>query len=403
MLPYNCLGTYAVNRQNRETVMGKNCTCTVAAKGEQQVKPQINEAIALVRSYFYDYLTARDFQKITAYFSKDITWFGTGAGEICHNLTEARQLISDDLQQMPMSLYIDNDWFKAYEVSSNTFIVWGGFSASTHTGLGAEISFEGVRITAICTYAAHNWTMRHFHVSLAAAGQELDEFYPIKEVERQNMRLQELVEEKTVETEEQKRQLEEAYLRIHDINAQLILANRKLGILNEMLKEQASNDILTSTLNHYYIVERLAFEIAQAADIPQPLCIIMLDLDHFKAVNDTFGHVTGDKLLVKIAEIMRTALRKSDAIGRYGGEEFLIVLPNTKLKEAASIAERIRQAIAGHLYTDFRISMTASLGVAQYTPGRTVEHLIDAADNVLYRAKVLGRNQVAAESGFITE
>jgi diguanylate cyclase (GGDEF)-like protein len=124
----------------------------------------------------------------------------------------------------------------------------------------------------------------------------------------------------------------------------------------------------------------------------------MIDLDRFKQFNDTYGHLKGDELLKKFAELLEKRIRTTDMAGRYGGEEFCLVLPNTPLKGAVVIAERIRKAVE-----DLKINVennaspagaTVSIGVAEFAQGETDENLISAADAALYRAKQGGRNKV---------
>lgn len=354
-----------------------------------------DEVISFVKSYFYDYLTLRDYNKIISYFSEDITWFGTGIGEICNNGTEAQQLMRDDIKQMPDSLTLFNDRFNAYEINDNTFIVWGIFSAAASTSAEGDFLFEGVRATAVCTYNDVRWSVRHFHVSLPHRDQDKDEFYPLKEIEGQNLKLQQLVQQKTAEIEKQKEQLEIANHRIREVNSELITANIKLSTLNEILREQASTDILTDTLNHHYIMKRLSWELDRSKEINQPLCILMIDLDHYKEINDKYGHVIGDKVLAEFPAIIKKKLRKSDSIGRYGGEEFLVILPDSELDEAVIIAQRIKEAIYNHKFTEYDIGISASIGVSYCKPDYTAEKFINDADKMLYKAKESGRNTVA--------
>jgi two-component system cell cycle response regulator len=124
----------------------------------------------------------------------------------------------------------------------------------------------------------------------------------------------------------------------------------------------------------------------------------MLDLDKFKQVNDTYGHPTGDVILYETAGILRSTAREIDMVGRYGGEEFIVILPSTEEEDAASFAERVRAAVEGHVYHDepHQVRMTVSSGVASFpAPGiDTPEALLKRADEGLYAAKTGGRNRV---------
>ena len=124
----------------------------------------------------------------------------------------------------------------------------------------------------------------------------------------------------------------------------------------------------------------------------------MLDADHFKSINDTYGHQTGDEVLRAISDRCRKTLRSNDVLGRYGGEEFLIVFPETKLEEAGAVAERLRAAVADEPIKvgDHALAVTVSIGVAAFAPGHDVEKLFQRADSALYTAKQDGRNLVRA-------
>jgi diguanylate cyclase (GGDEF)-like protein len=131
------------------------------------------------------------------------------------------------------------------------------------------------------------------------------------------------------------------------------------------------------------------------------MSVLMVDIDHFKQINDEHGHLVGDIVLRDVARVMREALRTVDAVGRYGGEEFMIILPHTPREEAWKTAERLRQKVADHAFTSSRkgagLHVTVSVGVASYPSEKvdTPSALIRAADEALYRAKEKGRNRVA--------
>lgn len=170
--------------------------------------------------------------------------------------------------------------------------------------------------------------------------------------------------------------------------------------LNKALEELAlSNRIdgLTQTFNRKHWEECLAKEFSRARRYQHDLALVMLDLDHFKLLNDTFGHQGGDMVLIETAKVVDKLLRMGDLFGRYGGEEFAVILPNTDLQGAEEVAERIRQAIATNAinYQDRRISVTASIGVAVIDEQDSrYEDLISNADLALYEAKASGRNRV---------
>ncbi len=166
------------------------------------------------------------------------------------------------------------------------------------------------------------------------------------------------------------------------------------------VKEELYLDELTKIHNRKYIDEVFKQEIAHNDKDPQyPFSILMLDIDHFKHVNDTFGHPEGDQVLIKIADIMKNALRSNDYLARYGGEEFLIILPNTDIFIAWDVAERIRKKIA--MYSFPKVNhLTISIGLTAYIPNTTQQKTYEYVDQALYMAKNRGRNCVAIFSHF---
>jgi diguanylate cyclase (GGDEF)-like protein/PAS domain S-box-containing protein len=169
-------------------------------------------------------------------------------------------------------------------------------------------------------------------------------------------------------------------------------------IMEEELLELATTDGLTGLLNRRYFLVRLQEELARTERNPQlEVSVLMLDLDHFKLVNDTYGHATGDALLKHFAGIVRAQQRKVDIVGRLGGEEFAIVLPDTDLNEAAAFAERLRQCVADTPLQMNRkeIALTVSIGIAPMNSASiSTDNVLTQADHALYKAKEAGRNRV---------
>jgi len=155
-------------------------------------------------------------------------------------------------------------------------------------------------------------------------------------------------------------------------------------------------DGLTQIPNKRHLVDFLERELARARRHVRPLHLAMVDIDHFKAVNDELGHVAGDTVLRGVAQLLEGDVRRDELAARFGGEEFAIVLPETGLEGAMAICERVREAVAGHTFIDADrpIRVTVSVGLAGVEPEYDVERFIAAADRRLYRAKSSGRNRV---------
>lgn len=167
--------------------------------------------------------------------------------------------------------------------------------------------------------------------------------------------------------------------------------------LKNRIREQSIRDPLTNLYNRRFLNEFMERELALARRNQKPLAVVMLDLDHFKQLNDQFGHQTGDKVIEMVAKHLLRQSRRTDILFRYGGEEFLVILPNTNATQARHLAENWRvhveqaQVFAKHQ----AVNITLSAGVACYPEqGTTAFNLIQAADEALYQAKAAGRNQV---------
>lgn len=176
---------------------------------------------------------------------------------------------------------------------------------------------------------------------------------------------------------------------------------RELQSAHEHLAELATHDELTGLHNRRYLVDALDVEIARARRYHQPLTLCMFDLDHFKDVNDKYGHDAGDAVLVTVAEILRHTVRSPDIAGRYGGEEFLIVLINTGIHEAEHFSNRLREKIGqkGFRVQEKRdVQITCSIGLSEFKPDEDESaSLIHRADMAMYQAKLQGRNQVSCQ------
>ena len=173
----------------------------------------------------------------------------------------------------------------------------------------------------------------------------------------------------------------------------------KASIKIEHVQEDARRDALTGSYNRRYMMSALQQQKQLADDNDEYLCLAVIDLDHFKRINDEVGHLAGDEVLRTFARVAQQHLRKEDVFGRYGGEEFLLLMPSTMLLDALNTVERIRELSEAQLWVSAKLGQkaTVSIGLTQYIPGESILDLFSRADAAMYLAKTGGRNQVVVE------
>lgn len=177
----------------------------------------------------------------------------------------------------------------------------------------------------------------------------------------------------------------------------LLVINNSL--LHKKILDMSITDELTSLYNRRKIMEILKMEIDRAKRYGYDLALIIADIDFFKRINDTYGHNMGDSVLKKVSMILRNSIRKVDYVGRFGGEEFIIISPETSLQNAMLLAERIRKIFNSFIIDGLNAPVTLSFGISVYTPDKDLDTFINEADTALYEAKKSGRNQVKIYKG----
>jgi diguanylate cyclase (GGDEF)-like protein len=200
--------------------------------------------------------------------------------------------------------------------------------------------------------------------------------------------------------EDQKRRLHEMNVNLEQtVRArtwELTQANEALKNERHLLEEISSTDQLTGLFNRYKFEDLFNFELLQARRHKTEISIILLDIDHFKSVNDTYGHNRGDAVLKAFAAVLKSSVRSSDVVVRWGGEEFIVFAPKTSLEQAYQLAEMIRKKVKNTEMPHANY-LTVSIGVASVAEEDSLETLIHRADRALYRAKGLGRDKVEVE------
>jgi len=319
------------------------------------------------RRYLDVYFTQRDLAGTLALFSPTVTGFGTGRDETATTFSAVEQLYRRDIEQAPNPIaYRFQKPPQVQILSVHIGFVSAELDLKT-TVLDQTLALSHLRLTLIFTRHGPDWLIEYKHLSLPTQAHGEDEAYPIKELEARNQVLERLVNKKTQE-------LQQALTEIARI---------------------AATDKLTGLSNRLKIDEYLDAAIQRAQDTAYPLALILLDLDHFKRINDTYGHLQGDRVLVELSGILSATIRATDLVGRWGGEEFLVICPGMTLAAAVERAEQLRAAVRAHVFPGLEQPQTASLGVASYRVGESREELIARVDAALYRAKLDGRDRVA--------
>jgi diguanylate cyclase (GGDEF)-like protein len=237
-----------------------------------------------------------------------------------------------------------------------------------------------------------------FGIWLKEKGKEyIDEEHILKDLKQLHKDFHNLIE--IAESYKKNKKFKDLYFMILNIqNIMIWIGNEFLYLNTKFIKLEMSIDPLTGAFNRKSfetIIQKL-LEISQITNAP--IVLAMADLDYFKKINDTFGHLAGDEALKHFVKIIKRNLRKSDYVFRIGGEEFLILLPNTELKDAVEIVERIRKNLEENLlhYDGKEIKLTASFGLVEVDKNKYINEIIKEADEKLYKAKELGRNKVVA-------
>jgi diguanylate cyclase (GGDEF)-like protein len=191
---------------------------------------------------------------------------------------------------------------------------------------------------------------------------------------------------------------EELALRLKRVLKERQLSTERSEMLQK-LKKLAITDGLTGLFNSRHFYKQLDLEVDRIKRYNHSISILIIDIDHFKDYNDLFGHMEGDKVLVKIGELIKSCLRRMDTAYRYGGEEFTVILPETNNQDAIIVAQRIRKIIEAEIFSPSsgeKITITVSIGTTEYEPEERISSFVQRADKALYVSKDMGRNRVSS-------
>ena len=238
---------------------------------------------------------------------------------------------------------------------------------------------------------------RDFYSSIRTQGERFEEITHLDDIKRiKNELLKEVEKMRTIVREKENQDQKT----LDALSNQVDVLKKEL----DKARESASIDGLTGTYNRKALDDHLLGLIDRNRVTRQPFSLLMMDLDHFKQLNDTYGHAVGDRMLLAFVEKCRSSVRSDDFMARYGGEEFTLILPGASLRNAIKKAKHICKTIATSRYAaddspraDI-VSVTVSIGISVYRPGDTVRSILERADRCLYKAKADGRNRVVAEN-----
>lgn len=221
-----------------------------------------------------------------------------------------------------------------------------------------------------------------------------------EELHRLNAKLEQRVRERTQQLEEVNASLMEEIEERNRVEQELKSSNRalenvnqRLKLANEKLERMASTDRLTGAWNRRFFEKQAEKEMERCRRYEASCSMMILDIDHFKLLNDEYGHLVGDLVLFELAHLVQDNLRRVDSLTRWGGEEFVILAPHTKIDAACEMAEKLRVQVEQHVFPEAG-RVTVSIGLAELKPGMTLDNWIKTADDSLYEAKARGRNRI---------
>jgi diguanylate cyclase (GGDEF)-like protein len=305
----------------------------------------------------------RDLGRTLALATPDMCGFGTGPDEIVLDLEQVRVILARQFSEATQATLQETQILKCVPLPPDACLIMALLVYAVE--LDGVLETLRPRFSFVMRRDEGRWRVLHLHASVPWSVQKEGESYPLKDIEDRNRKLEWLVAERTSEL------------------------NRTL----ELLQRLATTDKLTGIHNRAKLDELIADEHRYLQRHPRSSSIAILDVDHFKDINDCHGHMIGDRVLQEVAFVLGDCVREVDRVGRWGGEEFIILIPDATAAGTRVVAERIQEKLREH---DFSVSkpVTVSVGIAQYRLGESVDSWISRADEMLYQAKNSGRNRI---------
>ncbi|MBC3797488.1 diguanylate cyclase [Acetobacterium tundrae] len=329
------------------------------------------ENVAIFEEYFDQYMkaymTERSLAQIEPLLADSIFAFGTGLNERTFNKQDALLQFEKDIEAAPDRIDIYYHHKHVHLLDPDNALGITEFDMST-TIMDQGLKINHLRLMLVMHRACDRIEIAGMHISLPTQVHDEDEVYPLKELEERTYVLRNMVEKRT-------KSLKEAY-------------DELITIINQ--------DHLTLLRSRHYFEESLLKEQNRFERFKRDYVLMLLDLDDFKIVNDQYGHQTGDEVLRKVALTISSQVRTTDIVARWGGDEFVILMPETNLNTAERIGKDIRMAIEAETY-DIELKITLSIGItsAQTHHPEKECSMFESADKAMYRAKKIGRNQIS--------
>ncbi|HPE69995.1 MAG TPA: diguanylate cyclase [Thermotogota bacterium] len=320
-----------------------------------------------LREYLDAYFVERDFEKTKAFFGKKLSGFGTGRDEMAFDEQAFLSLYRRDFQQSPHPI--------SYTIRKDFCVPVDDEVCVSHCLMDIQTRFENhelvlkdLRQTIVFRLSGGRATVEALHISFPAEVHGGDESYPLKEIRELTDALQERISRET----------------------------KDLAATFDELERMATKDRLTGLLNRYKIDHVLQSEVSRSTRYNTTFSVVFCDIDGFKEINDTHGHIAGDEVLQELGVLFRQSIRETDFPGRWGGDEFLLLLPETVFQDAMEIAEKMRKRISNYRFSGIN-QVTVSFGVTSFMAGDSEKSLLQRADDALYRSKAEGKNRVAGQ------
>ncbi|TYC88468.1 diguanylate cyclase [Acetobacterium wieringae] len=328
----------------------------------------INKELIPFQKHFDDfitaYLTERDLNKTASLFAESFFGFGTGLAERTYTKAEAMLLYQQDIESAPNPIAVTFHQKQFLLLDADNALVAAELDMKTVI-LEQRVKFNNLRLLLVMHHYQDTVTIVGMHLSFPTDVHGDDESFPLKELEERAHLLQEMVEKRT-------KSLKQAYDELSD------LINR---------------DRLTKVASRHYFEEALLNEQRRFKNFQRNYALILLDIDDFKQINDMNGHLIGDDILKTVAATISNIARKTDVVARWGGDEFVILLPENGVDTAYELAEAMRQAVENGDYP-ITLAITLSIGISGSRADDHARNVFKLVDDAMYRAKKTGKNQI---------